>query len=135
MITRVCLFVRWLYTPFEISRKVQFCSALVPNITTFEGLGSTLKVICFVHYPPTLDKARSKHWRIITLALARSMLCHLIQRSRQAVGVFRFELVDSEPLRLLLGRPEQPFRTGLCFTADVFFCFATRSPSSLDRSP
>ena len=22
---------------------------------------------------------------------------------------------------ILLGRPEQPFRTGLCFTADVFF--------------
>ena len=35
-----------------------------------------------------------------------------------------------------LGRPKPPFRTGLCFTADVsFFCFATRSPSSLDRSP
>ena len=41
---------------------------------------------------------------------------------------------------VLLGRPEPPFRAGLCFTADVsssssFFCFATRSPSSLDRSP
>ena len=34
----------------------------------------------------------------------------------------------------LLGRPEPPFRTGLYSAADVFF-FATRSPSSLDRSP
>ena len=38
----------------------------------------------------------------------------------------------------LLGSPEPPFRTGLCFTADVFFFlffFATLSPRSLDRSP
>ena len=35
----------------------------------------------------------------------------------------------------LLGRPEQPFRTGFCFTADVFFFFATLSQRSLDRSP
>jgi len=36
-----------------------------------------------------------------------------------------------------LGRPEPPFLTGLCFTADVFFFyfFATLSPRSLDRSP
>ena len=38
--------------------------------------------------------------------------------------------------RRLLGRPVPPFRTGLCFTGDVsFFCFATRSPSSLNWSP
>jgi len=36
----------------------------------------------------------------------------------------------------ILGRPEQPFRTGFCFTADVFFFFsAKRSQRSLDRSP
>ena len=35
----------------------------------------------------------------------------------------------------LLGRPEQPFRTGLCFTRDVIFFFATRSPRSVHRSP
>ena len=37
--------------------------------------------------------------------------------------------------KIFLGRPEQPFRTGLCFTRDVIFFFATRSPRSLDRSP
>jgi len=26
----------------------------------------------------------------------------------------------TDPVSLLLGRPEQPFRTGFCFTADVF---------------
>ena len=37
----------------------------------------------------------------------------------KALGVRLFAL------KLLLGRPEQPFRTGLCFTADVFlFCHA-----------
>ena len=37
--------------------------------------------------------------------------------------------------RKLSGRPEPPFRTGLYSAADVFFCFATDAPSSLDRSP
>ena len=37
--------------------------------------------------------------------------------------------------KLLLGRPEQPFRTGLCFHKQMFsFFFATLSPRSIDRS-
>jgi len=45
-----------------------------------------------------------------------------------------FVLSVREEIMTSLGRPEQPFRMGLCFTADVFVCFATRSPSSLDRA-
>jgi len=53
--------------------------------------------------------------------------------------VFSYDLILARQIYLdktgLLGRPEQPFRTGLCFTRDVIFFFATRSPTSVDRSP
>jgi len=65
-----------------------------------------------------------------------SGLAAVTQRSTTQPSIARGYIIVRPPVRsngrssillvMFLGRPEPPFRTGLCFTADVFFFFSPR---------